>query len=75
MDGVGDDTPISIDAAEHNHLQLLLYINELKEHNGRSESLLSSVAHYIKEQVGLWRISQRTTRPATHFDTIQHHLH
>lgn len=55
-----DEKPISIDAAEHNHLQLLLCINELKEHNGRSENLLSQVAHFIKEQVCL-RAHNRST--------------
>lgn len=49
----GDENPITIDTAEHNHLQLLLCINELREHNGRSEALLSQVNQYIREQVNI----------------------
>lgn len=51
MDVDGDEKPLIIDTGEHNHLQLLLLVNELKEHNSRSDSLLTKTAYYIKEQV------------------------
>jgi hypothetical protein len=65
MDGDGDESPISIDAAEHNHLQLILCVNELKEHNGRSENLLSRVAHFIKEQVSIVEHMRHFKTPKT----------
>jgi hypothetical protein len=50
LDSEDSEKPLIIDTAEHNHLQLLLLVNELKEHNSRSDALLSKTTFYIKEQ-------------------------